>query len=59
MGCFSRGVCKRLSEVNEFNGAGNVRSCAFKIAHSAGLTRVYTKIEKSGPRVFGIQFVTF
>ena len=30
VGCFSRGVCKRLSEVNEFNCA-DVRSCAGKI----------------------------
>ena len=55
----SRGFVKRLSEVNEFNCAGNVRSCAGNRTHSAGLTRVYTKIEKSGPRVFVIQFVTF
>ena len=59
VGCFSRAVFLLVFGGLPINGAGNVRSCAGNRTHSAGLTRVYTKIEKSGPRVFVIQFVTF
>ena len=53
-GCFSRAVFLLVFGGLPINGAGHPSSCAGNRTHSAGLTRVYTKIEKKWRQVHQI-----